>query len=147
VKLYKIHAASPRGADARNNQLLFALGTTRKERVWSIWMKNSRKLLTTTLAATLLIGAVSVATPASAWSRWGGGGWGRHWGYGGGFGWNRGVGWNRPGWGYGRWGYGGFGLGAGLATGLALGAAASYPGYYGYSSPTYYGYGGYPGCW
>ena len=80
-------------------------------------MKNSRKLLTTALAATMLVGALSVATPASAWSRWGGGGWGRHWGYGGG--------WARPGY----WGSGaGLGLGvAGLATGLALGAAASAP--------------------
>ncbi len=113
-------------------------------------MKNSRKLLTTALAATMLVGALSVATPASAWSRWGGGGWGRHWGYGGG--------WARPGWGY--WGSGaGLGLGvAGLATGLALGAAASapygygYPGYYGAATPGYYGaavpaYGyGYGGC-
>ncbi|HEY8124591.1 MAG TPA: hypothetical protein VIF88_04125 [Methylocystis sp.] len=115
-------------------------------------MKNSRKLLTTALAATMLLGAVSVATPASAWSRWGGGGWGgggwgRHWGYGGG--WGRG----------GYWGSGaGLGLGvAGLATGLALGAATSpygygyygsgYPGYYGAAAPAYYGYGGGCTCW
>lgn len=88
-------------------------------------MKNSRKLLTTAFAATMLVGALAVSTPASAWHRWG------------------------PGWG---WGYGGLGLGAGLATGLALGAAASYPyggyGYWGSSYPAYYGYGAaatYPG--
>lgn len=103
-------------------------------------MKNSRKLLTTALAATMLAGALTVSTPASAWRR---SGWGPgvgHWGYN--------AGWRRPGWGYGGWGMGagmGAGLGAGLATGLALGAATSYPygsGYWGSSSPTYWGYGG-----
>ena len=109
-------------------------------------MKNSRKLLTTALAATMLVGALSVATPASAWSRWGGGwgggGFGRHWGYGGG--WGRGA----------YWGSGaGLGLGvAGLATGLALGAGASPygyygSGYYGAAYPSYYGYGGGCTCW
>lgn len=39
-------------------------------------MKSSRKLLTTALAATMLVGALSVSTPASAWHRWG---WGPEW--------------------------------------------------------------------
>lgn len=102
-------------------------------------MKSSRKLLTTALAATMLVGALSVSTPASAWHRWGWGPGVGYWGYGG---------WRRPAWGYGRWGYGGLGVGAGLATGLALGAAASAPygyGYYGAAVPAY-GYGGCT-CW
>lgn len=41
-------------------------------------MKSSRKLLTTALAATMLVGALSVSTPASAWHRWG---WGPGVGY------------------------------------------------------------------
>jgi len=96
-------------------------------------MKNLRKLLTAALAATMLAGAVSVSTPAAAWHSWGWGP-GSYWGYGGA--------WRRPGY----WGYG-----AGLATGLALGAS-SYPygyGYWGSASPGYYGYsgyGGYSGC-
>lgn len=95
-------------------------------------MKNLRKLLTGALAATMLVGAVSVSTPAAAWHRWG---WGPGWGY-----YGYGGAWRRPGY----WGYG-----AGLATGLAVGAATSYPygyGYWGSANPGYYGYGGYSGC-
>ena len=85
-------------------------------------MKNSRKLLTTALAATMLIGAVAASTPASAWSTWGwGGGWPRPWNYG-----------ASSGWGYGRWGY---------PSGYSYWGSA-YPGYYGYGAayPRYYGY-------
>lgn len=100
-------------------------------------MRNLSKTFTAALAATMLVGALSVATPAdAAWGRWGGGGWGRGfggWGHGGwGRGWGYGGGWGRG------WGYGGAAA-AGLLGGLALGAAASSP-YYG----GYYGYGGYP---
>ena len=94
-------------------------------------MRNPTKMLSTALAAIMLISAVSVSTPASAWGRYGGGGWGRHMGYGGGWGrsaWGYGGGWGRGGWGRGGWGYGGaglgLGLGAGLLGGLALGAGA-----------------------
>jgi hypothetical protein len=83
-------------------------------------MNRSRKLLTTALAATMLVGAVAVSTPASAWDR---SGWGADWVSG----WRVGFG---PGWGYGGWM-----LGAGVASGLALAAAASYPYGYGYSAP------------
>jgi hypothetical protein len=128
-------------------------------------MTNSRKMITAAVAATMLIGTVSISTPASAWGRWGyGGGWsGRHLGGGGGwgrhYGWGRYYGWGgwghrrwaawRPGWGYGRWGYGRWGYGAGLLGGVA---AASYPygtygsacGAYGMAYPNTYGYRG--GC-
>ena len=73
-----------------------------------------------TSAAAIVIAAASIAlsSPASA-QHWHGGGW-----HGGG-----------------GWGWGGFGLGFG--TGLALGAAPYYGGYYGYG-PYAYDYG--PGC-
>lgn len=121
-------------------------------------MTKMRKLITSALAATMLVGSISVATPAAAWGRFGyGGGWARpgfgHYGWGGGWG----GGWRR-GWG-GGWGYGGTAA-AGLLGGLALGtvAAASpwgyggygYPyggyGYYGAAYPSY-GYGGGCSCW
>jgi hypothetical protein len=119
-------------------------------------MTKVHKFVSVALASAMLMGAVSVSTPASAW----GYGWGRPaWGYGGG--WGRGWG------GYGRWGYGGgFGGGAlaagllgGLAVGTLAGAAApwggygyygsAYPAYGGYYGAAYpaYGYGGRCGCW
>jgi hypothetical protein len=106
-------------------------------------MRNSTKMFSTALAAIMLISAVSVSTPASAWGRYGwGGGWGRHAGWGGGWGrhWGYGGGWGRGGWGYGGAGLG-LGLGAGLLGGLALGAGAPYGGYgyYGSAYPGYYG--------
>jgi hypothetical protein len=119
-------------------------------------MTKAHKFVSVTLASAMLMGAVSVSTPASAW----GYGWGRPaWGYGGG--WGRGWG------GYGRWGYGGgwgggalaAGLLGGLAVGTLAGAAApwggygyygaAYPAYGGYYGAAYpaYGYGGRCGCW
>lgn len=102
-------------------------------------MTISRNIITAALAATMLIGSVSISTPASAWGRYG---WGRHAGWSGGWGrhhgWGRHYGWGglghrhwaawRPGWR--RWGYG-----AGMVGGVA---AASYPyGAYGSGCRTY----------
>ncbi|RTL81290.1 MAG: hypothetical protein EKK29_18250 [Hyphomicrobiales bacterium] len=100
-------------------------------------MTNSRKIITAALAATMTIATLSIATPASAWGRYGGG-WGhRHWGSGWGY---RHAGW-RPTWGYGRWGYAGMRRGWGYGRwgygGVALGAAASYPYSYGYYGSAY----------
>lgn len=114
-------------------------------------MTTLRKMLTAALATTMLVGTISISTPASAW----GYGWGRgaHYGWGGGW---------RRGWGYGGWGYGGWGGGAaagllgGLAIGTIAGAAATSPyyggyGYYGAAYPTAYpygyGYGARCTCW
>jgi len=73
-------------------------------------MKNSRKLLATAFAATML-GALAVSTPASAWHRWG-------WGYVEGYGWARA--WPTD-----------------LALGSAY---PGYYGYYRAAYPRYYGY-------
>ena len=108
------------------------------------------------LAATIAVtAAVAFATPQSAEARWGGGGW--HGGWGGG-GWHGGWGGWRGGWGgwhggWGGWRGGGWGWGAAaVGAGVVAGALASPyygygygygdPGYYSYSYPAYYGYGG-----
>jgi hypothetical protein len=86
-------------------------------------------------ALTLAIGAVGMSTPAAAFGHgFGGHGFGGHGFYGG-----RGWGWGGRGWGWG-----------GLGAGLALGAVAAAPYYYGYPYPYGYGYPygyryGYPG--
>ena len=82
-------------------------------------------------AAVLIIAGATVALPGAASAQhWHGGG--GHWG-------GHGGGWG--------WGLGGFGLG--LGTGLALGAAPYYGGYYGYGPYAYdggpYAYAG--GCY
>jgi hypothetical protein len=90
------------------------------------------------VAAMLLVGATTLATPGTAEARWGYG-WG-HPGWGGG--WHRGWGWRGGGWGWrGGWGYGA--LAAGALAGAAL--AAPYYGYpYGYPYASYPYYGSYP---
>src|SRR5947209_17196958 len=82
------------------------------------------KLRIATLAAAVLIAAVSpnLSTTAQA----------RPFGFHGGFG--------HGGWGHGGWGWGGVGIG--LATGALIGAAIASPYGYGYGYPAYeYGYG------
>ena len=80
-------------------------------------------------AIAIAIASVAVSSPASA--RYGGGWHGGGW-HGGGYG------------GRGGWGWGGFGLGFG--TGLLLGAAPYYSGYYGYG-PYAYDYYALPRCY
>jgi hypothetical protein len=82
------------------------------------------------VSATAIVTAmtsITVSSPASAQHRYGGG-------------------WHGSGWhgGRGGWGWGGFGLGFG--TGLLLGAAPYYGGYYGYG-PYAYDYYGPPRCY
>jgi hypothetical protein len=79
-----------------------------------------KKLGMAALAAMILAGSM-VAMTGTAEARWAGGGW-------------RGGGWH--GGGYYR-GYGGYGIGLGIASGLALGGA------YGYYGAPYYG----GDCW
>ncbi len=107
-------------------------------------MTNLRKVITASVAATMLMSAVSVSTPASAFGRYGWGGGGFHRGWGGGWG-RGGWGWG-GGWGRGGWGWGGGGAAAGLLGGLALGtiagaAASPYYGGYPYGGYGYYGSG------
>ena len=99
-------------------------------------MRVPRLLRTTALAAGLIAVSVpSLAVPANAaWGGFHGGGW-------------HGGGWHGGGWGSGwrgGWGWGGFGLGFG--TGLLLGAAPYYGGYYGYG-PYAYDYYALPRCY
>jgi hypothetical protein len=91
-------------------------------------------------AIAIAIASITVSTPASA--RYGGGWHGGGW-HGGGW---HGGGWQGGGWrgGHRGWGWGGFGLG--LGTGLLLGAAPYYGGYYGYR-PYAYDYYGPPRCY
>jgi hypothetical protein len=99
-------------------------------------MRNSGKMLTTTLAAIMLASAVSVSTPASAWGRYGWAG-----------------GWSRPAWGYGGWGDNRWGYGYRVGSGwYPAGPAYGYgwysarPAYnYRFSGRPVYGYGGYGG--
>ena len=90
-------------------------------------MHTSLRKFGVAIAAAMAITGASIAAPTAAQAR------GGHWHGGGGH------------WG-GGWGWGGFGLGFG--TGLALGAAPYYGGYYGYGPYAYdygpydYGYGG-----
>ena len=83
--------------------------------------------ITSATAIVMAIASVTVSSPASAQHRRGGG-----WHGGGGYG------------GRGGWGWGGFGLGFG--TGLLLGAAPYYSGYYGYG-PYAYDYYALPRCY
>jgi hypothetical protein len=99
-------------------------------------LKKSAIAAVTALALTL--GVTATSTPAAAFGRWGGGGWGGGWhggGWGGGW---RGGYWRGGGWGWGG-GWGGP-LAAGLIGGLAVGAIAG-------SAYPYGAYGGYGGCY
>lgn len=86
-------------------------------------MRETLRRFRVAVATVFVIAAASIALPGAVNAQhWHGGG--GHWGgHGGG------------------WGWGGFGLG--LGTGLALGAAPYYGGYYGYG-PYAYDYGGGP---